>query len=426
MLKRIFVLTIIVMMVVAALPLVNAQDENTVLILGAYTEPGDLDPYVEGWARFSEETGVPVQYEGSSDFEVVVGTRIEAGDPPHIACFPQPGLMNRFADAAIDLSTVFDEATLQERYLQSWLDLGRSPDGKLVGVFQRATAKSLVWYSPSAFADAGYEVPTTWDELLDLTDQIVADGGTPWYAPMESGNATGWVGTDWIEDILLRIAPLETYDAWSVPASPEERVLFTSPEVTEAWEIMGDFLLNEDYIYGGILSTLEVPFFDTGVALIEGNAYLAKQGSYMPSWVIDNYPDLTIGPEGDLNYFYFPSIDEEFGRPMLVGGDVCSLYIDTPESRAVIEYMTTPESVEFMIRNGRNDGPHLTTPVDWYLPEWQALAGIMGEATSVRFDGSDLQPGAVGAGTFWSGVVDYINGGDLQEILESIDASWPS
>lgn len=425
MLKRLSILVIVLALIAAALPAVTAQDGEPVLILGAYTEPGDRDPYVEGWNRFTEETGIAVEYEGSSDFEVVVGTRIEAGDPPDIACFPQPGLMNRFADAAIDLSTFLDEATLQERYLQSWIDMGKAPGGKLIGVWQRATVKSLVWYSPAAFADAGYEVPTTWDELLDLTDQIVADGGKPWYAPMESGNATGWVGTDWIEDIMLRTAPLEVYDAWTVPASAADRHLFASDEVKGAFEIMGDFLLNEDYIYGGVLSTLEDTFFDTGAALLEGNAYMAKQGSYMPGWLSDNYPDLTLGPDGDLNYFYFPPIDEMYGRPVLVGGDVCSLYKDTEAGRAVIEAMTHPESVEFMIRLGRNDGPHLGTPAEWYAPEWQALAGIMAEATSIRFDGSDLQPGAVGAGTFWSGVVDFINGGDLDTILADIDASWP-
>jgi alpha-glucoside transport system substrate-binding protein len=425
MLKRLSLLIAIVLLVSAmAVPMVTAQDDDVILILGAYTEPGDHDPYVENWARFSEESGIAVEYEGSSDFEVVVGTRIEAGDPPHIACFPQPGLMKRFTDDAVDLSEFLDEDMLLERYNASWLDMARS-DGKLIGVWQRATAKSLVWYSPAAFEEAGYEIPTTWDELLDLTDQIVADGGVPWYAPMESGNATGWVGTDWIEDILLRIAPLEVYDNWTVPASPEERTLFSSPEVKEAWEIMGDILLNEDYVYGGILSTLEDRFFDTGAALIEGNAYMAKQGSYMPGWLSEDYPDLTLGEDGDLYYFYFPPIDEDYGSPMLVGGDVCSLYIDTPETRAVMEYMTTPESMEFMIRAGRNDGPHLNTPADWYAPEWQKLADIMGSATAVRFDGGDLQPGAVGAGTFWSGVVDYINGEDLDTILQTIDESWP-
>ncbi len=404
----------------------GSGDGGTVTIFGAYTEPAEVEAFNAGFAPFEEETGIDVVYEGASDFEVLIVTRVEANNPPDIAGFPQPGLMNRFADQAIDITTVMDMETLQQQYDQSWLDMGTTPDGKMIGVWNRAVVKSLGWYNPTVFAEKGYEVPETWDDLLALTDQIVADGGSPWYAPMESGNSTGWVGTDWIEDIMLRTTSVENYDRWTVPATPEDRLLFSSPEVKNAWEQMGYFLLNDQYVYGGTLTTLNDRFFDTAVPLIEGNAYLAKQGSYMPGWVAEDFPDLEVGPEGQLNYFYFPAIDEQYGNPVLVGGDVYSMYNDRPEVRAVMEYLTTAESIRPAIEAGVFQSPHKDVNLDWFDETNRGIAEILLNADAVRFDGSDLMPGTVGAGTFWSGIVDYISGDDLDPILEDIDASWPS
>lgn len=402
-----------------------ATGDRRVTIFGAYTEPGEVDAFEAGFAEFEEETGIDVVYEGASDFEQLIVTRIEANNPPDIAGFPQPGLMNRFADRAIDVTTFLDESYLQEQYNEGWLEMATSPDGKMIGVWNRAIVKSLVWYNPGVFEEKGYEVPETWDELLALTDQIVADGGAPWYAPMESGNATGWVGTDWIEDIVLRTTSVENYDRWTVPESPDDRLLFASPEIKNAWETMGYFLLNEEYVYGGVLSTLNDRFFDTGIPLIEGNAYLAKQGSYMPGWLTEDYPDLAIGPEGQLNYFYFPAIDEQYGEPVLVGGDVYSMFNDRPEVRQVMEYMTKAESIKPAIEAGVFLSPHQDVNLDWFDEANRGIAQILLDADTVRFDGSDLMPGAVGTGTFWGGVVDYISGDDLDTILEQIDASWP-
>jgi alpha-glucoside transport system substrate-binding protein len=398
---------------------------TTVTIFGAYTEPGEVEAFEAGFAPFEEETGIDVVYQGASDFEVLIATRIEGNDPPDIAGFPQPGLMNRFADAAVDLSTVFEDGYIEQQYNPSWIDMATLPDGRVIGVWHRAIVKSLVWYSPQYFEEGGYTPPETWDELLALSDQMVADGRKPWYAPMESGNATGWVGTDWIEDIVLRTTSVENYDRWTVPESPEDRLRFASPEIQNAWEIMGSFLLNEDYMYGGILSTLQDRFFDTGIALIEGNAMMAKQGSYMPSWLAEDYPDLAIGPDGDLNYFFFPAIDEQYGDPVLTGGDVYTMYNDRPEVREVLRYMTSAESIRPAIERGVFLSPHQDAELDWFREADRGIAEILLNADTVRFDGSDLMPGEVGTGTFWAGVVDYVSGEDLEPILQEIDASWP-
>jgi len=64
---------------------------------------------------------------------------------------------------------------------QSWVDLGtyRDKDGaeKFFAFPYKADLKSLVWYVPDNFDEAGYEIPKTWEELQELTEQIVATLG---------------------------------------------------------------------------------------------------------------------------------------------------------------------------------------------------------------------------------------------------------
>ena len=52
---------------------------------------------------------------------------------------------------------------------------------------------------------------------------------------------------------------------------------------------------------------------------------------------------------------------------------------------------------------------------------------MLQNATAFRFDGSDLMPGAVGAGSFWKSMTDFVSGSiDLDTALKQIDASWPA
>ncbi len=338
--------------------------------------------------------------------------------------------MNRFTDDIVDPTTFLSTDYLTTQYNPAWLDMARATDGsgKVLGVWTRVVVKSLVWYNPQRFDDFGYDIPETWDELIELTQQIVDDGGVPWSVSMESGSATGWVGTDWIEDILLRTTSLDNYDAWTVPANPANRLLFNSEEVRQAWELMGQILLNPDYVLGGIDRIIGDSFFDIGVPVAQGDAFMTKMGSFMPPWLGEEIlAQIEIAPDGDLWYFVFPPIDAAYGTPVLTSGDVCSAFSDRPEVRAVMEFMTTAESLRPGIENGVFLSPHNDQNLDWYPSDTRGLGDILLTADSFRFDGGDLQPGVVGAGSFWQGVVDYVQGTkDLDSILNDIDASWPN
>jgi alpha-glucoside transport system substrate-binding protein len=398
-------------------------DGTVVSMFGPFTDE-DEALFNEAISGFEDATGIDIQYVGSKEFEASISVRVDAGDAPDIADFPQPGLMANFAASGeiVDVSSFMPEDALLARYNSSWLDMANvaGPDGDIMGgVWQRFNGKSLVFYPKAQFDAAGYEVPQTWDELMALTQTIADDGDPAWCIGIESGVATGWTATDWTEEMMLRTTSLENYDAWVKGELP-----FNSPEVQTAINTWGDIWFNDDYVFGGTDSIVGTFFGDSPTPMFEDppQCWLHKQGNFITSFF----------PEGveygtDYGFFYLPPVDEAYGKPFLVAGDIMSMFNDRDEVRAVMEYFTLPDSAAGWMQTGGALSPHLGSTPDMYgSAVARDIAVAVAEATSFRFDGSDLMPGEVGAGSFWTGMTDYVSGAaDLETVLSEIDASWP-
>ncbi len=389
---------------------------GVVTVFGVWS--GDeLDNFKEVVYPFTEETGIGMAFEGTRDLAAVLTTRTEAGNPPDLAILPNPGQLVELAAAGhlVDLTTFVDMAQLQSDYAQVWLDLA-SYEGTLYGIFYKAADKSLVWYNPGAFDAAGYEVPTTWDELIALSDQIVADGGVPWCAGFESEAASGWPATDWIEDIMLRTAGPDVYDQWV-----NHEIPWTDPSIKTAWETFGEIATNEDYLYGGTTGALTINFGDSPAPLFDDppGCYMHRQASFITGFF----------PEGveagvDYDFFPFPEIDPAYGTPALGAADVIVMLNDTPDARALMQYLVTGEAQEIWAGLGGFLSPSKSVDLDVYPDDMtRKIAEALVGAEVFRFDASDLMPAAVGAGSFWTGTLDYVGGEDVDSVLETIEAS---
>jgi alpha-glucoside transport system substrate-binding protein len=387
---------------------VDAEEENILSVL----------------TPFEEATGITINYEGISDYETVLTVRVEGNDAPDIAQTAQPGKMVQFAEEGhlVALDDWFNMAQLEADYIASFRDLA-SYDGQTYGVFFKGDLKSIVWYPVQGFADAGYAIPETWDDLVALSDQIAADTGTnPWCISIEHGDASGWVATDWLEDILLRTAPAETYDAWV-----NHEIPFNDAEVLEAADYMAEIWFADDYVYGGstainatFVGDTQTPMFDEAGP----QCWFHKQAAWIPGF----WPEGTEAGV-DSSFFYFPPIEAEFGNPVLGSGDMWMMFNDRPEVRALMEYLATPEAAQPWIERGGFVSPNQSVPLDWYgsYPN-DVLAEILSNADTFRFDASDTMPATVGQGTFWSGMIDWVSadGGNTEDVFQSIEDSWPA
>ena len=376
-------------------------------------------------AYFEEATGAEVRYNGSDGFENDFVISAEAGTPPDLAAFPQPGLMADMAARGFLVDLGEDTAQwLRDNYAagESWVSLGSAEgEGGEEGVYgfpYKIDVKSLVWYVPENFEDAGYEVPESLEALKELTDQIVADGGTPWCIGLGSGAATGWPATDWVEDLLLRTASPETYDQWV-----NNEIPFDDPAVVNAIEEFGYFAKNDDYVNGGAGAVANTDFRDSPAGLFQfpPECYMHRQASFIPTF----FPEGTeVGT--DVDFFYFPAYEgQDLGQPVLGAGTMFSVTNDSETARAFIEFLKTPIAHElWMAQSG------FLTPFTEANPEvfptdvQRAMNEVLLNATTFRFDGSDLMPGEIGAGAFWTGMVDYVSGSDAAEVAASIEERW--
>ena len=397
----------------------SVQAEQSVTVMGVWTG-AEAEAFQKMVAPFEEETGITVEFTGTRDLPAILTTRVEAGNPPDVSVMPNPGQMTEFAREGklIDLSTFMDMDALAAEYTDAWIDLG-SYEGTLHAIFISADLKSMVWYNPKAFAAAGYEVPGTWDELMALSDRMVADGNAPWCIGVESGAASGWPGTDWIEDIMLRIVPPKTYDAWV-----NHEIAWTNEKVMEAFEIFGQIARSEEYVYGGPNAVLTINFGDSADALFTDppNAYMHRQATFIKSFILEHFPDLVPGE--DFDFFPFPPIDEQYGTPALGAADMFAMFNDTPEARAFMEYVASAEAQEIWVGELGKLAPNLNVdPVVYPDDITRKAAKFLGEASVFRFDGSDLMPAAVGSGSFWTAILDYVSGESLQNVLMQVEAS---
>lgn len=378
------------------------------------------------FAYFEMATGADVIHSGSDSFEQQVVVDLEAGSPPNISIFPQPGLAANMAAAGFLVPLGDDlSAWTVDNYAagQSWVDLGTYADENgedgYFGFFYKTDVKSLVWYSPDAFDENGYEVPSTMEELMALSDQMVADGTSPWCIGLGSGDATGWPATDWIEDIMLRTQPPEVYDAWITNELP-----FNSPEVVNAIEIFGSIARNDDYVNGGAEAVASTDFRDSPAGLFSTppECFMHHQASFIPSFFPD---DAEAGL--DFDFFYFPPFaSEDLGNPVLGAGTLWAITEDSDATRVLMDYLTTALSHEIWMAQSGFLTPHTGVNTDLFGDDLQrGLNQILLNATTFRFDGSDLMPGAIGAGAFWREMVNYVSSdASAQDVADAVQAAW--
>jgi len=401
---------------------------QTVTIAGPWLT-ADEESFEAVTSYFEKATGAKVEYAGSDSFEQQIVIDIKAGSPPNLAAFPQPGLAANMA--AIGGLVPLGGATanwVKSNYAAgpSWVDLGTYPDksgnDKFYGFFFNVNVKSLVWYVPENFEAGGYEVPKTMEELFALSDQIVKDGGTPWCIGLGSGDATGWPATDWVEDLMLRTQTPDVYDGWVA-----NTVKFNDPRVVNAIKTFGKFAKNNDYVEGGTRAVGATDFRDSpkGMFTIPPKCYMHRQASFIPAF----FPKgVEVGTDAD--FFYFPSFEAkaaQLGNPVLGGGTLLAITEDSGATREFIKFLQHPKSHEIWMARAGFLTPHKGVNLNAYSSNILRKQGeILQNATTFRFDGSDLMPGAIGAGAFWSQMVFYVSGASAKKIADNIQNSWDS
>jgi alpha-glucoside transport system substrate-binding protein len=350
-------------------------------------------------------------YEGTRDLSAVLATRVEGGNPPDVTMMPSVGSLEQYKDSLVPLK---DVGAHLENYAPSWLGLG-TVDGAVYGVFVKSDIKSIVWYSPVVFDAMGYTVPGTWDEFLALVDQIKDDGGIPFSMGMESGGATGWTGTDFLQDIMLRTQGLDFVNGLAT-----HDTFWTDPGVKETWEQYGMWATDPAYALGGSEGTVSTGFLDAIIAVFSDppQAYMVKQSGFAGGYATSQYPELIFGT--DIDFFVIPEKDGS-APVMQVGGDALAVFNNTPGVKAFVAYLTSGRGARAWAASGFDLAPNLKVSGLSYTDEISAAkANALASASAVSFDVGDLLLGGLNLDEF-AAITEYVNGGDLDTILQRLE-----
>lgn len=380
---------------------------------------GEQEAFQKVLDAFTAKTGIKVEYEQGRDAQLMatLRTRIASKNPPSIAILPRPGFMADLAregslKALADLGLT--QAEIDQGYSQAWKDLG-AVDGKLYGLVVKANSKSTIWYKPASFKALGVSIPKTWDELIALSDKYVKAGKKPWAV----GGGDSWTLTDWFENIYVRQAGPEKYSNLFGGKLP-----FTDPSVAKALQTMTSIVANEKYVVGGRQGVLGTKFVD-GIGRVFGKSPAAElyfEGGFVGGIALKSVnPDLKPGE--DIAFFPFPTIDPQFGSPLIGGGDLLTALADTPEVRSFVKFLATKEASELWAKTGAIVSPNKLVDLATYPTELaKTEAAQVSGATVFRFDGSDLLPGALGEewGTALQAVVEKPK--DIERILKELEA----
>jgi DNA-binding SARP family transcriptional activator/ABC-type glycerol-3-phosphate transport system substrate-binding protein len=399
---------------------------------------------------FGDRTGITIDSLSPGDELGFIHRGLEAQTPPDIALAPYPNVIAPLVEDGelIDISAYLDAAELRTTLSPHLVSLGTVADdgawpadqGGVYGIPVKVVNKSTVWYSLPAFEQAGYELPTTYDELVALTDRIVADGGTPWCHGEWSNGHSGWPGTDLIENLLLHDS-LEDYDAWL-----RHDLGFTSTPLGTAFQRMGRLLLRPGHVAGGHASAATMPFMSAPAPLFDDppGCLLYPQGSFAPSW----FPfGVVVGR--DVDVFPFPPVNPDQEPVVLGAGDYAMTFTDRPEVREAMEFLITEE---FGREWARDDpgfmSPRGDFPLEYYVtcpddpddpdepdepcepdPVRASVAPPLRDALAAdrfRFDGSDLLPHEVGLHPMWQAMVEFVGSGpdELDRILSELEDTW--
>jgi alpha-glucoside transport system substrate-binding protein len=409
----------------AAFSAYPAQKGSSVTMFGSILSP-ESDSLNKSWADFSKCTGITIKYTGSNTFEADLPVKVSGGNAPDLAIIPQPGLLATMVATgkvkAPPAGTVANEAN----WNAAWKSYG-SVNGTFYAAPMSANMKSLVWYSPKYFAAHNYTVPTTWADLMALSNKIVSDnnGAKPWCGGISSGTASGWPATDWLEEAVLGTYGGQVYDDWI-----SHKVKFSDSQITTAMATVASYMQNPKFVnggYGGVQTIATTTFQNAGLPILKDKCGMLQQASFYGA----QFPKgTTVGPDGDVMAFYLPAVNPSIQTPVEGGGEFVTAFSDKPAVQEVQNYVSSPEWANSRIKvatgwvsaNQKVDQSLYTDPVDKISAKYLADPNA-----TFRFDASDAMPAAVGSGAEWKAMVAWFGQGkSIIDVAKQIDAAWPT
>jgi alpha-glucoside transport system substrate-binding protein len=381
----------------------------------------------QSWSAWEKANNIKIEYTGSANFEESIGTEAQQGNAPDLAIFQQPGLIGDLATRGyLRKLPAGVKTSLSKNFPSQWAGY-TTFGGAQYAVPLLATINGWVYYSPKQFASWGVTVPKTWAELVLLTEDIQAKTKQPaWCEGFSADSASGAAGASWISDLVLRDEGPQIYDEWV-----DHKIPFNDARIKNAFNSVAQILLSKNSVNAGIGSAATIntaSTSDVAAAMESGKCAMTRQSS---DFVADlTKPDGTassVSPQGDFWVFMLPALDSTQLTPVTTGGNFVAAFSNDADTVKVQEYLAGTAWANSRVSLGGAVSPNVNVSPGEpsTLLSQQSTTMLQQFGRVFRFDGASLMPSVVGAGTFLTGMVDWVKGAPTGKVLATIDDSWP-
>ncbi len=410
---------------------VSAQAATqTVTINGGYSASDASAFQAELDAAFPASSGITVKYTSLASFDTDITTKIAAGQAPDIAMWPQPGGLIAQKSKLVPLDTLLGSAKLNAivKTLVPGFELLGKSGSTTYGLPVSANLKSIVFYNPSVFKKNGWAVPTaktTAAEFTALQAKIAKSGKAyPWCAGTESGGATGWSLTDWMEELVLKNAGPAVYNQWW-----KGTVHWNDPRIVAAGKQLAATLLASGQTQGGGAGVTS-RFFGLATtqglfksAKADGACAMLKQGSFITSF----FPDAIQKELKAQNYAHVGVFAYPGTANLLGGGDTAAVFTNNPAVAKVAEFIMSDKmgTHGYAWKASGFLSPHKTFSASNFAdPLSKKYTAMFAAAKGFGFDGSDQAPPAVNKAE-WSELTNWFAGKEtMTKAFQLIDAAY--
>ena len=369
-------------------------------------------------AAFKAKTGITINVESTRDLPTVLNTRVRGNNPPDVTGSPGSSQFQTLASEGkiVALDNILNMTQVRQDYAQTWLDYV-SYNGKLYGILPKANSKGTIWYNPKQFQANGYTVPTDWNGLIALSNQIASSGKYPWAMGVSSGASSGWPACDWIDQIYLSQNGADMSDKWVAHKIP-----WTDSSVKNAFQMFGQIIKGSHYINGAPQSLVATGFQDASYLPYSSppKAYLYYLGDFTLGFITAQFPNLQAGT--DYNFFPFPTINSQYAGAVTGGADVMFAMIDNDGTRAYMQFLSSAEAQTIWIKQGGASSVNKSVPLSAYPNAVQANAAKQLTTAAIFRPSQDDQMPTAMESAYWKAAVDYIsNPGQLDSILSGLE-----
>ena len=393
-----------------------ANDPPEVVIIGP--EFHEQQYFVEELNIIANELGIKIKYEPVSDTETFIIDNPNSSSS--IAIIPNPqGVVNlaerkliySLDDVLVDNNSIFN---LYPNHLISIV----SHEDSIYGGWTRLFPNSLIWYDISKFEQHNVKFDS-FETLLEGTKKIADNGTSPWCANSESAASTGWVQTNWMEDVLLTKYGPKVYDEWS-----KLKIDASNVKIFLSIKHMEDFIFYDNHIYNGPGSIISKEFRNLPKVLLDDSTecFMSWSGHYFRYYIPEDYQYLK-----DFAVTNVPKIN--FENSVVGIGDNIVLTKDNELSKKVIskilsknfgEIWSSYQDTEFISANQNFNKQIINNELTKF--EFSIVHDAL-QKDLFRYDASEIMARPIGSNLLWKLFKEYIREGpqNLVKLLNELD-----